>query len=172
MRDHRKVPMALMLITAVVLASACKDEQKATSEEPQPTATTPDEPGAEPAEEKPEPGAKPKMTNLLKAPLTNVEDTEVVVSKVVIPPDVEVPKHYHPGQEFVYLEKGTVDLKIEGEEERPMEAGDVAVVPVEAKHTAATRDEEATAIVFRVHIEDKPVRYIIKPDGTEVPKTQ
>jgi mannose-6-phosphate isomerase-like protein (cupin superfamily) len=80
-----------------------------------------------------------------------------------------LPLHYHPGQEFVYTVEGTATVQIKGQPDALLKAGEAFVVPPRVHHTAVTNDEQATVIVFRVHDPGKPVRYIIKPSGEEVP---
>ena len=65
------------------------------------------------------PQAKPGLVleNLLKAQLEGVEGTEVIVSRVTIPPHTSLPKHWHPGEEFAYILEGSVVLWQEGKDE-------------------------------------------------------
>ena len=44
-----------------------------------------------------------KIENLLRAELQVAEGVEVIVSVVEIGPGMTLPKHYHPGEEFVYV---------------------------------------------------------------------
>ena len=44
-----------------------------------------------------------KIDNLMTSQLELVEGTEVVVSHVEIPATTTLPKHWHPGEEFIYL---------------------------------------------------------------------
>ena len=50
----------------------------------------------------PESQGKPalKLENLMKATLEGVKGTEVIVSRVFMPPHTSFPKHWHPGEEF------------------------------------------------------------------------
>ena len=100
----------------------------------------------------------PKLENLLKAQLEGVEGTEVIVSRVTIPPNTTLPKHWHPGEEFAYVLEGTVILWQEGKDDRVLTAGDAGKVPLKQIHTAMTRDEGATLLVFRVHEAGQPER--------------
>ena len=111
-------------------------------------------------EEHQAPAAPPglKLENLLRHDLAAVEGTEVVISRVTIPPHTALPKHWHPGEEFIYLLEGTVTLWQDGKEETFGEAGAVAMVPLRQVHTAITGDEGAVAVVFRVHEKDQPER--------------
>lgn len=109
---------------------------------------------------KPSDSGKPgvKLENLLKARLEGVEGTEVVVSRVTMPANTSLPKHWHPGEEFGYILEGSVVLWQEGEDEIVGKKGDVVQVPLKQVHTAITRDEGAAILVFRVHEQGKPER--------------
>ena len=99
-----------------------------------------------------------KLENLLKAQLEGVEGIEVIVSRVTMPPNTSLPKHWHPGEEFGYVLEGSVVLWQEGKDDIVGKKGDVVKVPLKQVHTAITRDEGATILVFRVHEKGKPER--------------
>lgn len=105
--------------------------------------------------------AQLKLENLLSAELEGVEGTEVIVSRVTIPPNTELPKHWHPGEEFAYVLEGEVSLWLEGKVEFTGKAGDVSKVPLKKVHTAITGDEGAVILVFRVHEKGKPERVAV-----------
>ena len=98
------------------------------------------------------------MENLLKAQLEGAKGTEVVVSRVSIPANTSLPKHWHPGEEFAYVIKGSVTLWQKGKEDQLIRAGEVVKVPLKQIHTAVTGDEAVELIVFRVHEQGKPER--------------
>ena len=106
--------------------------------------------------------ASPVFENLLRAVLEGVDDTEVLVSRVVIPPHTELPRHWHPGEEFAYVIDGSVTLWKDGEEDVVMEAGDVGKVPLRKVHTAITGNEGCELIVFRVHVSGEPERVLVE----------
>ena len=103
----------------------------------------------------------PKLETLLSAELEGVEGTEVIVSRVTIPPDTSLPEHWHPGEEFAYVLEGSVSLWLEGEEHRPAKPGDVVKVPLKRVHTAITGNEGATILVFRIHEKGQPERILV-----------
>ena len=105
-----------------------------------------------------EPAAAPKLETLLEAVLEGVDGTEVIVSRVTIPPNTSLPKHWHPGEEFAYVLEGTVVLWQEGKDELVGKKGDAMKVPLKQVHTAITREEGATVLVFRVHEQGEPER--------------
>lgn len=100
------------------------------------------------------------VDNILTSQLELAEGLEVVVSHVVIPPNTELPKHWHPGEEFVYVLEGSGVLWQDGQEDISLKAGDVVKVPLKRVHTARTGDSAATIIVFRVHKLGEPVRVL------------
>jgi quercetin dioxygenase-like cupin family protein len=106
----------------------------------------------------------PKLETLLKAVLEGVDGTEVVVSRVTIPPNTALPKHWHPGEEFAYVLEGSATLWQEGKKDVTFTKGEVAKVPLKQVHTAITTDEGATILVFRVHEQGKPERLLVE-DG-------
>jgi len=104
----------------------------------------------------------PKFENLMRASLERVADTEVIVSRVTIGPDTTLPKHWHPGEEFVYVLEGSVTLWQEGKKDVVGKAGEVVQVPLEQVHTAKTGKDGAVVLVFRVHESGKPERVLVK----------
>jgi quercetin dioxygenase-like cupin family protein len=103
-----------------------------------------------------------KLENLMKEKLEGVPNTEVVVSKVQIPANTSLPKHWHPGEEFAYVIKGSVTLWQKGKDDLFIKEGEAAKVPLKQIHTAMTGEEGVTLLVFRVHEEGKPERIKVK----------
>ena len=99
-----------------------------------------------------------KLETLMKAQLEGVEGTEVVVSKVYIPANTSLPKHWHPGEEFVYVLEGKVTLWQEGKDDITATMGEVIKVPLKQVHTGITGAEGVNLLVFRVHEQGKPER--------------
>ena len=101
---------------------------------------------------------EPRIENLLKEKLAGVDGTEVIVSKVHIPPNTSLPKHWHPGEEFAYVVEGSVTLWQEGKSDTLLRKGEAGKVPLKQVHTAITGSEGVTLLIFRVHEEGKPDR--------------
>ena len=99
-----------------------------------------------------------KIDNIMTSQLELVEDTEVVVSHVEIPANTALPKHWHPGEEFVYVLGGSYVLWQKDKPDVHLKKGDVFKVPLKQIHTAKTEEEGATILVFRVHEMGQPVR--------------
>lgn len=98
------------------------------------------------------------LKSLLSAELEGVENTEVVVSHVTIPPNTSLPKHWHPGEEFAYVLEGSVTLWQKGKQNVFGKEGDALKVPLKQVHTAITGDEGVKLLVFRVHEQGQPER--------------
>lgn len=103
-------------------------------------------------------GAQPKLETLLSAQLEGAVGTEVIVSRVTLGANTALPKHWHPGEEFAYILEGSVVLWQKGKDDVIGHAGEVIKVPLKQIHTAMTRDEGATILVFRVHEQGQPER--------------
>ena len=101
------------------------------------------------------------LNNLLSTELEGVKNTEVVVSHVTIPPNMSLPKHWHPGEEFAYVLEGSVTLWQKGKRDVSARKGDVVKVPLNQIHTAITGNEGVKLLVFRVHERGKPERVLV-----------
>ena len=101
---------------------------------------------------------QPILENLLSAELEGATGTEVIVSRVTLPANTALPKHWHPGEEFAYVLEGSVVLWQKGKDEVVAMAGEVIKIPLKQIHTAITRDQGATVLVFRVHEQGQPER--------------
>ncbi len=98
---------------------------------------------------------------VLKERLDSAPGLEVVISDVVIPPDTQAPRHYHPGEEFVYLIEGTATHIEEGSANRDLKSGDAMVIRMGKIHAPKAGSEGARAVVFRVHVEGEPERVLL-----------
>lgn len=102
------------------------------------------------------------MSELLRSQLEGVEGKEVIVSRVVLPPNTALPRHWHPGEEFAYVEDGSLVFWMEGEGEAVLKKGDASKVPFKKVHSARSQGDGATVLVFRVHEEGQPERHLVE----------
>lgn len=103
----------------------------------------------------------PKLETLLQAVLEGVDSTEVIVSRVTLPPNTSLPKHWHPGEEFAYVLEGSITLWQQDKNEIVAKPGDVVEVPLRQVHTAITKKDSARVLVFRVHKQGQPERILV-----------
>ena len=100
----------------------------------------------------------PGSNQMLREKVSVAPGLEVIISDVVIPPNAQVPKHYHPGEEFVYLIEGSAVHVVEGEPDRVVNAGEALVIRPNVIHSPRGGPDGGRAIVFRLHVADQPER--------------
>jgi quercetin dioxygenase-like cupin family protein len=59
---------------------------------------------------------------------------EVIQNRVEISPEAPPVKHFHPGEEIIYVLGGELEYQIEGQPPRTVTAGEALMVPAEAVH--------------------------------------
>src|SRR4029077_8215569 len=59
---------------------------------------------------------------------------EVIQNRVEISPEAPPFKHFHPGEEIIYVLGGELEYQIEGQPPRRVTAGEALMVPAEAVH--------------------------------------
>lgn len=99
---------------------------------------------------------------VLKAAIAAAPQLEVVISDVVIPPNAQVPRHYHPGEEFLYMIEGSATHIEDGLENRILKPGDAMVIATGKVHSPMAGPNGARAVVFRVHIKGEPERVVLE----------
>ncbi|WP_018149579.1 cupin domain-containing protein [Henriciella marina] len=106
----------------------------------------------------------------LRAPIASADGLEVLISDVVIPPGATVPRHYHPGEEFLYVISGSAVHVQDGQEDIILSAGDSYVIPPRAAHAPRGGPDGARAVVFRVHRDGMPERILLEDGETPPPE--
>jgi quercetin dioxygenase-like cupin family protein len=65
-----------------------------------------------------------------------IRGREVVQARVELAPGISSVRHWHPGEEIVYVLEGALEYKVEGRPPVTLEAGDVLFIPARAIHAA------------------------------------
>ncbi len=94
---------------------------------------------------------------VLRAPISSLDSQEGIIADINIPAGAEMPKHQHPGDEFLYMIAGTVELERDGLPVKILTAGDAFQIPAGLAHRPKAGAKGARAIVFRVHPEGQEV---------------
>ena len=76
-----------------------------------------------------------KRTDLQRHDLS-VPGREVIQARVELDPGVPFPKHWHPGEEIIYVLEGTWEYTVEGTPPVTLKAGDVLFIPAGTIHSA------------------------------------
>lgn len=100
-----------------------------------------------------------ERTDLVQAAIGAAEGVEVVSYIVDAAPGARVPKHRHPGDEFLYVLDGEVTVSPEGSATVTVEAGEIFHLPYGTVHEAgnASESEPARVLVFQVAEQGKPL---------------
>jgi len=82
----------------------------------------------------------------------SVAGREVIQNRVEIDSDAPAIRHWHPGEEIIYVLEGSLEYEIDGESPTRVEAGGALMVPAETVHAvrnvgAGTAAELATYVV-------------------------
>lgn len=103
-----------------------------------------------------------KSTALLRTELQVAPGKEVIVSLVEVTRDGTIAKHYHPGEEFLYIVEGSLILSLEGKPDVTLKQGETYHIPYKKVHSAKTGMQAAKAVVFRVHEKGQPERIAVQ----------
>jgi quercetin dioxygenase-like cupin family protein len=76
-----------------------------------------------------------KRTDLQRHDLS-VPGREVIQARVDLDPGVAFPKHWHPGEEIIYVLEGSLEYQVEGKPPTTLKAGDVLFIPAKTIHAA------------------------------------
>jgi quercetin dioxygenase-like cupin family protein len=96
-------------------------------------------------------------TDLQQYDLT-IPGREMIQNRVDV--DLEAPaiKHWHPGEEVIYVIAGTLEYEIDGEPGRIVNAGEALTVPAERVHSVRNvGDGPATELATYIVVKDRPL---------------
>jgi quercetin dioxygenase-like cupin family protein len=103
-----------------------------------------------------------RRTDLLKSDLS-VPGREVVQARVDIDPGVTSAKHWHPGEELVYVIEGTLEYQVEGKPAVTLKRGEVLLIPAGAVHAAKNVGKDNGAELATYFVEKgKPLVTVVK----------
>jgi quercetin dioxygenase-like cupin family protein len=66
----------------------------------------------------------------------DVPGREVIQVRVELDPGVQFGKHWHPGEEIVYVLEGLLEYQVEGERPVTLKTGEVLFIPARTVHAA------------------------------------
>jgi quercetin dioxygenase-like cupin family protein len=104
-----------------------------------------------------------QRTVLSRTDLSDTPDKEGVMLSVVIPPGLSGAKHFHPGDEFLYVVEGALTIEIDGKAPVSLMPGQTIHIPGKAIHRALNPNANAPARVLTFGVFQKG-----QPDTTPV----
>jgi quercetin dioxygenase-like cupin family protein len=95
---------------------------------------------------------------------SGVPGKEIAIGSAMLPAGTAIGYHTHPGDEAGYVVQGFLILKVRGQPDRTLNAGDSFFIPLGAVHSLAATPGEDGGIVVSTWIIDKG-----KPLASAVP---
>jgi quercetin dioxygenase-like cupin family protein len=88
----------------------------------------------------------------------SVPGREVIQNRVEIAPEAPAIRHWHPGEEIIYVLEGTLEYEIDGQPPTRVSAGEALMVPAEAVHAVRNVGEgNATELATYVVEKGRPL---------------
>jgi quercetin dioxygenase-like cupin family protein len=88
----------------------------------------------------------------------SVPGREVIQNRVDIAPEAPPIRHWHPGEEIIYVLEGTLEYEIDGQSPTRVSAGEALMVPAEAVHAVRNvGDGNATELATYIVEKGKPL---------------
>ena len=84
-------------------------------------------------------------TEILHKPMSDVANKDFVVVLAEVPPGGVVSKHFHPGDETIYMLQGALNFESADGEPFLLKAGEITYVPAKRIHQAKNMSATETA---------------------------
>lgn len=96
----------------------------------------------------------------------SIPGREVIQNRVDVDLDAPAIKHWHPGEEVIYVVAGTLEYEIDGEPGRIVNAGEALTVPAERVHSVRNAgDVIATELATYIVVKGRPL-FNLPEDGS------
>jgi len=93
----------------------------------------------------------------------SVPGREALQVRVEFDPGHGIPQHTHPGEELIYILEGTIEYRIEGRPPAMLTAGQAAMIPAGAVHSARNAGSGVVAALSTYVVEKgKPLMTPVK----------
>jgi quercetin dioxygenase-like cupin family protein len=88
----------------------------------------------------------------------SIPGREVIQNRVGIDPDAPAIRHWHPGEEVIYVLEGSLEYEIDGQAPLRVSAGDALTVPAETVHSVRNiGDGDAAELATFIVEKGKPL---------------
>jgi quercetin dioxygenase-like cupin family protein len=103
-----------------------------------------------------------KRTDLQRNDLS-IDGREAVQAKIDFEPHTAFGKHFHPGEEIIYVLEGSLEYEVEGELPVTLKAGEVLFIPAGKIHSAKNNSNaKASELATYVVEKGKPIHVMKK----------
>lgn len=93
----------------------------------------------------------------------SVPGREVVQARVEFDPGHGIAKHTHPGEEMIYILEGAIEYQVDGQPPAMLKAGQAAMIPAGAAHSANNAGSGVAAALSTYVVEKgKPLMTPVK----------
>ncbi|TDW48787.1 quercetin dioxygenase-like cupin family protein [Flavobacterium sp. 270] len=100
-----------------------------------------------------------KRTDLQQHDLS-IPGKEAVQATIDFGPHTAFGKHYHPGEEIIYVLKGAIEYEVEGSAPVMLKAGDVLFIPAGTVHAAKNNTNE-NAVELATYVVEKGKQLVV-----------
>ena len=88
----------------------------------------------------------------------SIPGREVIQNRVDLETDAPAIRHWHPGEEIIYVLAGSLEYEIDGDPPRTVSAGEALTVPAERVHSVRNvGDGIATELATYIVEKDRPL---------------
>ena len=88
---------------------------------------------------------------------------EVIQNRVELSPEAPAVRHWHPGEEVIYVLEGSLEYDIDGQGARTYNAGEALLVPAETVHAVRNVGEGNAAELATYFVEKgKPFLVVVQ----------
>ena len=98
----------------------------------------------------------------------SIPGKEVIQNRVDIDPDAPAIRHWHPGEEVIYVLEGTLEYEIDGDPGRIVRAGEALTVPAERVHSVRNVGDGNAAELATYIVEKGRPLFNLPEDGDHV----
>ena len=94
-------------------------------------------------------------TEILRQPMSAIDGKEIVVFLADVPPSGVADRHFHPGDEAIYMLQGSLLFEPEHGQPFELKAGEISFNPAKHIHKAKNTSSSETAKVLNCMIAEK-----------------
>ena len=99
--------------------------------------------------------AQVTRTELLRKPVSGVEGKELVVFVADLPPGAVAGRHFHPGDEAIYMLQGALVFEPDGDQPFELKANQITFNPSKRMHKARNASSSEAAKVLNCMLAEK-----------------